>query len=209
MAKLLWLVGAYLVGCVNGGYYAVKFKSGEDIRKLGSGNAGATNAGRLMGKRGFLLVMLFDAFKMWAALKLAALLFPGSPVMPALTMPAVLLGHIFPAQLRFRGGKGIASLVGAGVYLLDLPLLAFTALLFAALYLATRKYYYSGLAALGALPLSYPGLAWLRGRPIDLWLCGSLVACMALILAVSLREDRTVRDAARARKNGQLPEGNR
>ncbi|MGD9642620.1 MAG: glycerol-3-phosphate acyltransferase [Elusimicrobiales bacterium] len=199
MAILLWLVAAYLVGCLNGGYYAVKLRSGQDIRALGSGNAGATNAGRLMGKRGFLLVMLFDAVKMLAALKVAALLFPGNPLIPALTMPAVLLGHIFPAQLRFRGGKGIASLVGAGVYLLSLPLLVFTALLFLLLYAVTRKYYYSGLAALGVLPLSYPGLAWLQGRPVDIAMCVSLAAGMALILAVSLRADRTVRDAAKGR----------
>jgi len=197
MAKLLWLVAAYIIGCVNGGYYAVKLKSGKDIRSLGSGNAGATNAGRLMGKRGFLIVMLFDAVKMLAALKLASLLFPGNQAILALTMPAVLLGHIFPAQLRFRGGKGIASLVGAAPFLFDLPLIIFTAVLFLALYLATRKYYHSGLAALGALPLSYPGSAWLLGQPVDVWMWGSLVACMALILAVSLRADRTVRDAAK------------
>jgi glycerol-3-phosphate acyltransferase PlsY len=202
MAILLWLLAAYLIGCVNGGYYAVKLKSGGDIRALGSGNAGATNAGRLLGKRGFLLVMLFDALKMLAALKLAAVLFPGNPLLPALTMPAVLAGHIFPAQLRFRGGKGIASLVGAAAYLFNLPLLVFTALLFLALYAVTRKYYYSGLAALGVLPLSYPGSAWLLGRQIDTAMCVSLAAGMALILAVSLREDRTVRDAAK--RKGEL-----
>jgi len=197
MAILLWLLAAYLVGCLNGGYYAVKLKSGGDIRALGSGNAGATNAGRVLGKRAFLAVMLFDAVKMLAALKLAALLFPGNSLMPALTMPAVLLGHIFPAQLRFRGGKGIASLVGAAAYLFNLPLIVFTALLFLALYAVTRKYYYSGLAALGVLPLSYPGSAWLLGRPVDTAMCVSLAAGLALILAVSLRADRTVRDAAK------------
>jgi len=197
MAILLWLLAAYLVGCLNGGYYAVKLKSGGDIRALGSGNAGATNAGRVLGKRAFLAVMLFDAVKMLAALKLAALLFPGNSLMPALTMPAVLLGHIFPAQLRFRGGKGIASLVGAAAYLFNLPLIVFTALLFLALYAVTRRYYYSGLAALGVLPLSYPGSAWLLGRPVDTAMCVSLAAGLALILAVSLRADRTVRDAAK------------
>jgi len=197
MAILLWLFAAYLVGCLNGGYYAVKLKSGGDIRALGSGNAGATNAGRVLGKRGFLAVMLFDAVKMLAALKVAALLFPGDALLPALTMPAVLLGHIFPAQLRFRGGKGIASLVGAAAYLFNLPLIVFTALLFLALYAVTRKYYYSGLAALGVLPLSYPASAWLLGRPVDTAMCVSLAAGLALILAVSLRADRTVRDAAK------------
>ncbi|OGR40563.1 MAG: hypothetical protein A2X29_09640 [Elusimicrobia bacterium GWA2_64_40] len=191
------MLAAYLVGCLNGGYYAVKLKSGGDIRALGSGNAGATNAGRVLGKRAFLAVMLFDAVKMLAALKLAALLFPGNSLMPALTMPAVLLGHIFPAQLRFRGGKGIASLVGAAAYLFNLPLIVFTALLFLALYAVTRRYYYSGLAALGVLPLSYPGSAWLLGRPVDTAMCVSLAAGLALILAVSLRADRTVRDAAK------------
>lgn len=202
MYILLWLVAAYMVGCVNGGYYAVKLKSGGDIRALGSGNAGATNAGRLLGKRGFLLVMLFDAAKMLAALKVAALLFPGDPLLPALTMPAVLLGHIFPAQLRFRGGKGIASLVGAAAYLFNLPLIIFTALLFLVLYAATRKYYYSGLAALGILPVSYPCSIWLLGRPVDTAMCVSLAAGMLLILAVSLRQDRTVRDAAKRKKKG-------
>ena len=196
-------MAAYIIGCVNGGYYAVKLRSGRDIRTLGSGNAGATNAGRLMGKRGFLVVMLFDAVKMLAALKLAALLFPGCPLIPALTMPAVLLGHVFPAQLRFRGGKGIASLVGAAAYLFNLPLIVFTALLFLLLYLVTRKYYFSGLAALASLALSYPGSAWLLGRPIDVGMSVSLVACMALIMAVSLRADRTVRDAAKRMGNAE------
>lgn len=197
MAIFFWLAGAYAIGCLNAGYYAVKLRSGGDIRKLGSGNAGATNAGRLLGKRAYLLVLLFDALKMWAALKLAALLFPGSAAVTAATMPAVLLGHIFPAQLRFRGGKGIASLVGGGLYLLTIPLALFTALVFAVLYLATKNYYHSGLTAIGALPLSYPVAARLAGRPVDWALCAGLAACIALIMAVSLRPDRTVRDAAR------------
>ena len=200
MTILLWLAAAYAIGCLNAGYYVVKLRSGRDIRKLGSGNAGATNAGRLLGGRAYLLVLVFDAAKMLAALKLAALLFPG-PGAAAATMPAVLLGHIFPAQLKFRGGKGIASLVGGGLYLLTLPLALFTALVFGVLYLATRNYYHSGLTALGALPLIYPVSARLAGAPVDWALAASLAACLALILAVSLRPDRTARDAAK-RKGG-------
>ncbi len=203
MTAALWLAAAYLIGCVNGGYYAVRLKSGRDIRTIGSGNAGATNAGRFMGKRGFLLVMLFDAAKMLAALKLAAVLFPGAPAVTAATMPAVLVGHIFPAQLRFRGGKGIASLVGAGLYLFTLPLALFTAALFLVLYLISRKYYYSGLAALGALPVTYPLSERLRGGAVDPALWAALAASTVLIMAVSLRADRTVRDAAKRAAAGR------
>jgi glycerol-3-phosphate acyltransferase PlsY len=54
MEKVLWLVAAYIVGCVNGGYYAVKLGSGRDIRTLGSGNAGATKSYEAMGSGYFL-----------------------------------------------------------------------------------------------------------------------------------------------------------
>lgn len=202
MALALWLIAAYAIGCLNAGYYAMKLRSGQDIRKVGSGNAGATNVGRFMGKRGFLLVMLFDAVKMFLALKLAACLFPGNAAAAPATMPAVLLGHIFPAQLRFRGGKGIASLGGAGVYFFSLPLFLFTGALFALIYAFRRETYYSGLAAFGPLPLTYPLVSRFEGRPVDGALWAATAVSLALILAVSLREDRTVRDAARRAREG-------
>ena len=85
---------------------------GYDIRKEGSGNAGATNAFILLGKNAFFLTALLDILKAFAACKLCALLFPALPIAGALGGAACIIGHIYPVLLRFHGGKGLASIGG-------------------------------------------------------------------------------------------------
>lgn len=103
---------AYLLGCFTTGYYVVRAWLGEDIRVLGSGSVGARNVGRILGKTGFLTTLLFDFGKgslaVWAAGH-----FTHDPRIVALAMVAVVAGHIWPVQLRFRGGKGMATSLGA------------------------------------------------------------------------------------------------
>jgi acyl phosphate:glycerol-3-phosphate acyltransferase len=141
----LWIILAYIFGSLNGAYYLMKWKHGIDIRTTGSGNAGATNAGRSMGKKGFLLVLGFDLSKGMLAVLLVRWS-GGTEVVAGLSAVAAVLGHIFPIQLRFRGGKGIAVSLGALVifsYQATFLLLA----VFLCIYLFIRKFSASGLLA--------------------------------------------------------------
>src|SRR5205823_2574598 len=105
-------LGAYILGCFTTGYYLVRLCRGADIRELGSGNVGAKNVGRTLGWIGFAMTLLGDlakgAFVVWAARYLAK-----DDRLVLLAMLAVVAGHVWPVQLRFRGGKGMATTLGA------------------------------------------------------------------------------------------------
>ena len=112
---------SYLLGSIVGSLIIGGFR-GVDIRALGSGNAGATNALRTQGKRIAFGVLVIDLAKGWIATHLIApALLPGiAPAAPALHPwcvtvcgLAVILGHVYPLWFGFRGGKGVATLVGA------------------------------------------------------------------------------------------------
>ena len=113
---------AYLLGSVVGSLVVGKLRGGVDIRTQGSGNAGATNAVRTQGWRFAVWVIVIDVAKGWvAAALLPRLAVPAlPPVAPAalLWLPAAcafaaIVGHVFPVWHGFRGGKGVATLVGA------------------------------------------------------------------------------------------------
>jgi acyl phosphate:glycerol-3-phosphate acyltransferase len=139
-----WLkvILSYMLGSVVGGLVVGRLRGGVDIRKVGSGNAGGTNALRTQGKGFAFWVMLIDIGKGWVATKvLARLSMPGSVLgsgvgphgghavamrlheWPYVIQPydwlavacgiAVILGHVYPLWYGFRGGKGVATLVGA------------------------------------------------------------------------------------------------
>jgi acyl-phosphate glycerol 3-phosphate acyltransferase len=119
----LAVAAAYLAGSIPFGYLIARWVRGIDIRTVGSGNLGATNVGRTLGFRYFLLTLLLDLLKGY----LPTIAFPwlfkwqtGScPVdLPVLLASAAILGHTFPIYLGFRGGKGVATSLG-GVLALD------------------------------------------------------------------------------------------
>lgn len=101
----------YFVGTINPSYFLGRIK-GVDIRKKGSGNAGGSNALILFGKTAGVLCSLFDIFKAFLMIRLTEHLFPDFPLAFPLTACAVILGHIFPFYMKFRGGKGLACLGG-------------------------------------------------------------------------------------------------
>ncbi len=104
---------AYLLGSIPVGWIVGKVFYHKDIRKDGSGNVGATNALRLFGTATGIVVLLLDAAKGFIATFLAVKLLPaGSPIM-ALCALLVILGHVFPLHLGFKGGKGVATAAGA------------------------------------------------------------------------------------------------
>lgn len=108
---------SYLAGSVPFGLLVAKLFTGTDIRKVGSGNIGATNVARTLGAKWGILVLLLDAFKGLLPVLLIPSLFV-SPESPAfdharvLSGVATILGHMFPVWLGFRGGKGVATSLG-------------------------------------------------------------------------------------------------
>ena len=136
------LLVAYLVGSIPFGYLIALGARGVDIRKVGSGNIGATNVGRVLGFRFFVLVFVLDLLKGFlptygAARLVESVTGQGFPTLPVLSALAAILGHNFPAYLRFRGGKGVATSLGA-LLALDAPAALAAAGGFGCALLATR-----------------------------------------------------------------------
>lgn len=107
----LCMILGYSIGALNPAFLIAKLK-GFDIREKGSGNAGASNAVITMGKAVGLFIALFDIGKAWVAVNLARRFFPDLTYAAEFAGVFTILGHIFPAAMGFRGGKGLASLGG-------------------------------------------------------------------------------------------------
>lgn len=118
---LIKVLASYLIGSLIGSLIVGRLRGGVDIRSLGSGNAGGTNALRTQGKAFAFWVVLIDVGKAFVAVRvIASLALPGvtpeaeyQAWLPSACALAAILGHVFPVWYGFRGGKGAASLVGA------------------------------------------------------------------------------------------------
>ena len=116
---IVTIIAAYLLGSIPSSvWYGIGY-FGIDVRKHGSGNAGATNTFRILGKRAGTIVMLIDVMKGWTATILASMLFyMGAIAETDILMYKIIfgviaiVGHIFPVFVGFKGGKGIATLLG-------------------------------------------------------------------------------------------------
>ena len=115
------LLLAYVSGCCNPAYYAVRFTKKRDLRRQGSGTLGARNVYRLYGLRMAAPVFVFDLLKIWPSLYLLAAYNAASPVNHALVVCACLFGHMHPVQLGFKGGKGVAVFIGSALYIFIFP----------------------------------------------------------------------------------------
>lgn len=149
---------AYLVGSVPSAVWIGKAFYGIDVREYGSGNAGATNTFRVLGKRPGLVVLILDILKGFLAVKLAYLVGDYDPHSPefidfelALAVCG-LMGHVFPVYVGFRGGKGVATMLGIliGVHP---PAASICALVFLASFLSTRYVSLSSMLAGIAFPI--------------------------------------------------------
>jgi glycerol-3-phosphate acyltransferase PlsY len=159
MTGALILVCAYLVGGIPFGYLLVRMKTGRDVRALGSGNIGATNVLRTTSRTLGVITLLLDIAKGYLAVWAAGRLTGGSPVWMSAAALAVMAGHAFPVFLRFRGGKAVASFVGAFLCLTPLALVVAVGILLAVV--AWKRYISLGsIIAAAALPLA----AWLVSR---------------------------------------------
>jgi len=136
------IAAAYLIGSIPFGYLIARWFGKVDIRTVGSMNIGATNVGRVLGFRFFVVVFLLDFAKgllpTLEACGLVATKAPDLPDLPVLVAIATILGHNFPVFLRFRGGKGVATSLGA-VSALD-PIASVASALGFATFLVTTRY---------------------------------------------------------------------
>ncbi|HEY2082125.1 MAG TPA: glycerol-3-phosphate 1-O-acyltransferase PlsY [Verrucomicrobiae bacterium] len=149
---------AYLLGSIPTGFLVAKAR-GVDIRTVGSGNIGATNAFRVLGKGFGVFVLLMDALKGWVAVILGAgavaKLLPGVPLeyLRITAGIAAILGHNFTCWLHFKGGKGIATSAGVLIALVPWALVIILTI-FIILFLTTRYVSVGSIAAAFALPFA-------------------------------------------------------
>lgn len=121
---LVALAGAYLVGSLPSAWLLVRWRRGEDIRQLYSGNVGASNARRVLGTWAFVVVFLIDAGKGALPIGTAGVLAEWPVDDTAWLGLAAVVGHCFPIWLRFRGGKGVATAAGVMLVLEPVSVLA-------------------------------------------------------------------------------------
>jgi glycerol-3-phosphate acyltransferase PlsY len=149
--ELTFVLSSYILGCFTAGYYWVRWRTGQDLRELGSGNVGARNVGRNLGATGFTTTFLCDCFK-GALAVYGARFFDLTPDAVIACLVAVVVGHAWPVQLRFHGGKGIATSLGA-IFVYN----HFTAMVllvtFLPLLLVLRNFTISGMLAFALTPL--------------------------------------------------------
>lgn len=172
---------AYLLGSIPTGYLVAKAR-GVDIRTVGSGNIGATNAFRVLGKRWGIFVLLMDALKGWVAVQIGASvvwqLVPGAPLeyLRITAGVAAILGHNFTCWLRFKGGKGIATSAGVLVALVPWALLIILTI-FIILFVTTRYVSVGSIAASFALPFA----TWFTEHDLGLTIITGFLGLLAIL----------------------------
>jgi glycerol-3-phosphate acyltransferase PlsY len=190
---LLIAVGSYLIGSIPFGYLAGRL-CGIDIRTKGSGNIGATNALRVLGKKWGYSVFLLDFLKAWLPVKLAlgwgiALMVHPASAPGALAGLCALLGHSFPIWLGFKGGKGIASSAGVMVGLFSLAVFLVCLGMWLLLFTVTRYVSIASIVAAISLPAAVGILVLLHRAD---WL-GFTVSVMMAALAIWRHRSNIVR----------------
>lgn len=115
---ILWITLSYLCGSIPFGLVIARWKTGKDVREVGSGNIGATNVARAAGRTAAILTLVLDALKGLLPLLAAARWAEAAPPMlvPSCAVAAVV-GHCFPVWLKLRGGKGVATGLGVSLAL--------------------------------------------------------------------------------------------
>ncbi|MBB6481436.1 glycerol-3-phosphate 1-O-acyltransferase PlsY [Spirochaeta isovalerica] len=166
---LLLIAGAYLIGSVPAALLAGFIITGKDIRKEGSGNAGATNVFRILGAKAALPVALFDFSKAFFPVFYSQWLsgffgiqWDNQLLLKLLILSAVILGHVFPIWSGFKGGKAVASGAG-GVSALFPPALPACLILFLIIAFLTGYVSVASLTAAWFLPIFYRIFTWLAG----------------------------------------------
>jgi glycerol-3-phosphate acyltransferase PlsY len=153
MIPLAVMAIAYLLGAIPFGYLLVKWKTGSDVRSAGSGNIGATNVMRTTGRAAGILTLLLDIAKGFAAVWIAGRLTSQDTFWMSAAALAVMAGHAYPVFLGFKGGKAVASFVGAFLCLAPWALLAET-IIFIAVVGGTRYISMASIVGAATFPLA-------------------------------------------------------
>ncbi len=177
--ELLLIIIAYGIGSIPFGYLIVQVKKGFDVRSVGSGNIGATNVLRTVGRSGAFLTLFLDGAKGFLVVWIADSWTGHNPVAIGLSAVAVLLGHIFPVFLRFRGGKGVATALGIFLYIGLTPIL-WTLGIFSAVVLISRYISLGSIIAAAIFPILYFFMQF-KHQP-SVWLLISVCFCCFLVI---------------------------
>ena len=189
--SVLLLIAAlsYLLGSIPFGYLLVRIFRGEDVRQSGSGNIGATNVSRKSPALG-VATLLLDALKGTTAVVLSYIvadhIVAGPPAFEQLAVGALfaVLGHVFPVWLKFRGGKGVAT--GLGAFVLLAPKAVLIAVgIFIAVVAISRYVSLGSIVAVAVLPL----MAWLIGEFQVSYAWLALITLASLLILVKHREN--------------------
>ena len=191
MSLLLIAIASYLLGSVPSGYLLVRIFRGEDVRKTGSGNIGATNVSRRSPALGA-ATLLLDAAKGFAAVALARRLHPGDTLFLSAAALFAIAGHIFPVWLGWRGGKGVATALGAFLCMAPRPVLLMVTV-FVVVVAIFRYVSLGSMVAALCFPLFVIVLEHYRGSPALL-----IAAACALIVA---RHHENIRRLLDGREN--------
>ncbi len=175
MSDVLLPLGAYLVGSIPFSFVVVRLLRGVDVRRVGSGNAGATNALRAAGLAPALAVLVLDIGKGVVPVMLARA-WGATPTVLGTVAVAAVLGHLFPIYIGFRGGKGVATALGAFGGLALWPTMTAAA---AILTMILWKRYVSLGSIVGIALVPLLMLGWQR----PLWEVGVAAAIAVLVVA--------------------------
>lgn len=172
---ILVLLFSYLLGSIPFAYIVTRWKSGADIRNLGSKNAGATNVARTMGKIPGLMVLILDFAKGVGAVLLAQR-WTESETWGAAAGFFAMLGHSFPVFLHFRGGKSVAT--GGGAFMILAPLAVLTSIL---VFIVTVSFV--RVVAIGSVLAAacFPLFAWVYGGSPGVAAWGGVSASLIIL----------------------------
>jgi len=176
MMPLLALLLAYVLGSIPFGFLLVKWTTGRDVRRAGSGNIGATNVLRTTGRAAGVATLLLDIAKGYVAVMVAGHLTGDSALWMSAAALAVMAGHSYPVFLRFQGGKAVASFVGAFLALTP-GALVLALVIFLGVMLWTRHVSMASIVAAATFPLA----VWILLQPAwPVW--GSALVAAAFII---------------------------
>ncbi|NTV83130.1 MAG: glycerol-3-phosphate 1-O-acyltransferase PlsY [Bacteroidales bacterium] len=185
----LLIITAYLIGSIPTAVWVGKIFFKLDVRDHGSKNAGATNAIRVLGWKAGLPVFLFDVFKGWIAVMLASFFMDEHLSSEHLVFlkiglaAAVVMGHVFPMFAGFRGGKGVATLLGVGMAIYPVTVWVVLGVFVMVLLI-------SGYVSLGSMTaaMAFPLIDIFLFKQDNIWLIG-LSILVALFIPVTHRKN--------------------
>jgi acyl phosphate:glycerol-3-phosphate acyltransferase len=168
-------LAAYFLGAIPFSYLITRWKTGGDIRNMGSGNVGATNVLRTSGKWSGLAALLLDVGKGIAAVYLGRAL-GGNEIWGAVAALFAIIGHSFPVFLKFRGGKSVATGGGAFLVLCPLGIVSAIAVFIVMLFIFR-------IVSLGSITASasFPLFAWLLGAEKGIVILGAISALWIIL----------------------------